>query len=167
VELEASRKTDVDKWMVGIKKAPPPKKSTAELEAECKMLRCLAQPKKPMCSDYKCTMQNLHCTKRSDEILQNQDEQMLKFLQETGLSVEQLHGQLEIQMAHVLKTWQLGEPMVNEKRFDNNTQTIIFHQWYLQQVKTGRLMFGFQYKHQYFYHGDGGSGLCGMKCIVY
>jgi hypothetical protein len=28
---------------------------------------------------------------------------MLKFLQETGLSVEQLHGQLEIQIAHVPK----------------------------------------------------------------
>jgi hypothetical protein len=28
---------------------------------------------------------------------------MLKFLQEIGLLVEQLHGQLEIQMAHVPK----------------------------------------------------------------
>jgi hypothetical protein len=90
-----------------------------------------------------------------DEILQNQDEQMLKFLQETGLPVKQLHGQSEIQMAHVLKAWQLGEPMVNEKHFDNNMQTRIFHQWYLQQVKIGRLIFGFQYKHQHFYHGDG------------
>jgi hypothetical protein len=79
---------------------------------------------------------------------------MLKFLQEIGLSAEQLHGQSEIQMAHVPKAWPLGELMVDEKRFDNNTQTRIFHQWYLQQVKTGRL-FGFQYKHQHFYHGDG------------
>jgi hypothetical protein len=66
--------------MVGIKKAPPPKKSTTELEAERKMLRYLAQPEKPMCSDYKHTMQNPHCAKWSDEILQNQDEQMLKLL---------------------------------------------------------------------------------------
>jgi hypothetical protein len=44
-ELEASRKADVDKWMAGIKKAPPPKKFAAELEAERKMVRCLAHPK--------------------------------------------------------------------------------------------------------------------------
>jgi hypothetical protein len=80
---------------------------------------------------------------------------MLKLLQETRLSVEQLYGQLEIQMAHVPKAWQLDKPMINKKRFNNNTQTRILHQWYLQQVKIGRLMFGFQYKHQYFYHGDG------------
>jgi hypothetical protein len=70
-ELEASMKADVDKWMAGIKKAPPPKKSAAELEAECRMLRCLSQQKKLMHSDYKCTVQNLYCAKRSDEILQN------------------------------------------------------------------------------------------------
>jgi hypothetical protein len=107
-----------------------------------------------MPSDYKCTMQNLHCAKRSDEILQNEDEQMLKFYQEAGLSVEQLQDQSEIQMAYVPNAWEIGEPMVDEKRFDNNTQTRIFDQLYLQQVKRGRLMFGFQYKHQHFYHGD-------------
>jgi hypothetical protein len=58
-------------------------------------------------------------------------------------------------MAYVPKAWKVGEPMVNEKHFDNNTQTRLFHQLYLQQVKRGRLMFGFQYKHQHFYHGDG------------
>jgi hypothetical protein len=42
--------------MASLKKAPPPKKSTKEIEAEAKMLRCLAVPKKPMPSDYKCTM---------------------------------------------------------------------------------------------------------------
>jgi hypothetical protein len=80
---------------------------------------------------------------------------MLKFCQEAGLSVEQLYGQLEIQMAYVPKAWEIGELMVDEKCFNNNTQTRIFHQWYLQQVKRGRLIFGFQYKHQHFYHGDG------------
>jgi hypothetical protein len=100
-------------------------------------------------------MKNLHCAKRSYTILQNEDEQMLKFLQEAGLSIEQLHGQLKIQMAYAPKAWEIGEPMVNEKCFDNSTQTIIFHQWYLQQVKIGWLMFGFQYKHQHFYHGNG------------
>jgi hypothetical protein len=58
-------------------------------------------------------------------------------------------------MAHVHKAWQLGELMVDEKCFNNNMQTRIFHEWYLQQVKIGRLMFGFQYKLQHFYHGDG------------
>jgi hypothetical protein len=38
---------------------------------------------------------------------------MLKFLQEIGLSVEQIHGQSEIQMANVPKAWQLGELMAN------------------------------------------------------
>jgi hypothetical protein len=71
-----------------LKKAPPPKKYAKELEAEAKMLRFLAEPKKPILSDYKCTMQNPHCVKRSDEILQNEDEQMLKFYQEAELSVE-------------------------------------------------------------------------------
>jgi hypothetical protein len=97
----------------------------------------------------------MYCVKRSDKILQNEDEQMLKFCQQTGLSVEQLHGQSDIQMAYAPKAWEIGEPVVDEKCFDNNTQTRIFHQWYPQQVKRGRLMFGFQYKHQHFYLGDG------------
>jgi hypothetical protein len=82
--------------MAILKKAPPPKKSAKELEAEGKMLRCLVEPKKPIPSDYKRTMWNPHCAKRSDEILVNEDEQMLKFYQEAGLSLEQLHGQLKI-----------------------------------------------------------------------
>jgi hypothetical protein len=113
--------------MASMKKTPPPKKSAKELEAERKMLRYLTEPKKPMPRDYKRTMQNLHCAKRSDEILHNEDEQILKFYQEAGLSVEQLHGQSDIQMAYVPKAWRIGEPMVGEKRFDNNTQTRIFH----------------------------------------
>jgi hypothetical protein len=80
---------------------------------------------------------------------------MFKFCQEAELSVKQLHGQLDIQMAYAPNAWEIAEPMVDEKRFDNNTQTRNFHQWYLQQVKLGRQMFGFQYKHQHFYHGDG------------
>jgi hypothetical protein len=80
---------------------------------------------------------------------------MLKFCQEAVLSVKQLHDQSDIQMACAPKAWEIGEPMVDENRFDNNTQRRIFHQWYLQQVKIGRQMFGFQYKHQHFYHGDG------------
>jgi hypothetical protein len=96
-------RANVGKWMAGFKKAPPPKKSAKELEAEHKMLRSLAEPKKPLSSDYKRTMQNLHCAKRLDEILQNEDEQMLKFCQAAGLSVEQLHGQSDIQMAYAPK----------------------------------------------------------------
>jgi hypothetical protein len=141
--------------MASFKKTPTPKKSTEDLEAEGKMLRCLAEPKKPLSSDYKCTMMNTHCAKRSNEILENEDEQLSKFYQEAGLSLEQLRGQSKIQMAYVPKAWEVGEPMVDEKLFDNSTQTWYFHQWYLQQVKRGRLMFGFQYKHHHFYHGDG------------
>jgi hypothetical protein len=107
-----------------------------------------------MSSDYKHTMMNLHCAKRADEILENEGEQMSKFCQEAGLSLEQLHVQSKIQMAYAPKAWEVGEPMVDEKRFDNSTQTRHFHQWYLQQVKRDRLMFGFQYKHHHFYHGD-------------
>jgi hypothetical protein len=92
MKLEASTILDVEKWMASLKKPPPPKKYAKELEAEGKMLRCLAQPKEPMSSDYKCTMMNLHCAKRSDDILENADEQMIKFCQEVGLSLEQLHG---------------------------------------------------------------------------
>jgi hypothetical protein len=69
---------------------------------------------------------------------------MPKFYQEVGLSVKQLHGQSDIQMSYVPKAWEIGELMVDEKHFNNNTQTRIFHQWYLQQVKIGRQMFGFQ-----------------------
>jgi hypothetical protein len=46
VELEASTRLDVQKWMASLKKAPPLKKPAKELEAEDKMLRCLAEPKK-------------------------------------------------------------------------------------------------------------------------
>jgi hypothetical protein len=42
VELEASTRLEVEKWMTSLKKAQPPKKSTKELEAEGKLLRCLA-----------------------------------------------------------------------------------------------------------------------------
>jgi hypothetical protein len=106
--------------------------SAKELEAKGKMLRCLAQPKKPMSSDYKHTMMNPHCGKRSDEIFENEDEQMIKFCQEAGLSLEQLHGQSKIQIAHAPKASEVGEPMVDEKHFDNSTQTRLFQQWYLQ-----------------------------------
>jgi hypothetical protein len=60
---------------------------------------------------------------------------MLKFYQDAGLSLEQLHGQSKIQMAYAPEAWIVGELMVDEKRFDNSTQRRIFHQWYLQQVK--------------------------------
>jgi hypothetical protein len=50
-ELEASTRLIVQKWIASLKKAPPPKKFAKELEDEAKMLRCLAEPKKPMPSD--------------------------------------------------------------------------------------------------------------------
>jgi hypothetical protein len=81
----------------------PPKKSVKKLEVEGKVLRCLAEPKKLISSDYKCTIQNPHCAKRADEILENEDEQMLKFYQEAGLALEQLHGQSKIQLAYAPK----------------------------------------------------------------
>jgi hypothetical protein len=73
--------------MTSFKKTPTPKKSTKHLEDEGMMLRCLAEPKKPISLDYKHTMMNTHCAKRLDEILENEDEQLSKFCQETGLSL--------------------------------------------------------------------------------
>jgi hypothetical protein len=52
---------------------------------------------------------------------------MLKFYQGVGLSLEQLHGQSKIQMTYASKAWVVGESMVDEKYFDNSTQTRIFH----------------------------------------
>jgi hypothetical protein len=129
--------------MTSFKKTPTHKKSVEDLEAKDKMLRCLAEPKESMSLAYKCTMMNTHCAKRSDEILENEDGQLSKFFQEAGLSLEQLRGQSKIQMAYAPKAWEVGQPMVDEKLFDNSTQTQYFHQWYLQQVKRGRLMYGF------------------------
>jgi hypothetical protein len=43
-------------------------------------------------------MQNPQCAKRSDEILENENEQMLKFCQEAGLSLEQLNSQKKIDL---------------------------------------------------------------------
>jgi hypothetical protein len=114
---------EVEKWMASFKKTPTFKKSSEDLEAEGKMLKYLAEHKKPMPSDYKCTMMNPHCAKRSDDILENGDEELSKFCLEVGLSLEQLHGQSKIQMAYAPKAWEVGELMVNEKRFDNSTQT--------------------------------------------
>jgi hypothetical protein len=152
--------------MASLKKSPPPKKSSKELEAEGKMLRCLTEPKNPMASDYKGTMQNPHCAKRLDEILENEDEQILKFCQEAGLSLEQLYGQSKIQMAYAPNAWVVGELMVDEKHFDNSTQTRIFHQWYLQEVKRDRLMLDFNINTNISTMVMVSSGLCGMKCIV-
>jgi hypothetical protein len=42
---EASTRADVEKWMIGFKKATPPKKSAKELQAKRKMLRSLAKQK--------------------------------------------------------------------------------------------------------------------------
>jgi hypothetical protein len=52
-ELEALMRLKVEKWMTSFKKTLTPKKSVEVLEAEGKMLRYLAEPKKPMPSDYK------------------------------------------------------------------------------------------------------------------
>jgi hypothetical protein len=106
--------------MESFKKAPPPTKSAKELEVKGKMLRYLVEPKKPMPSDYKHTIIKLHCAKSSDEILENENEQMIKFCQEAGLSLEQLHGQLNIQMAYASKAWVVCKPMIDEKHFDNS-----------------------------------------------
>jgi hypothetical protein len=57
-------------------------------------------------------------------------------------------------MAYAPKAWEVGELIVDEKLFNNSTQTWYFHLWYLQQVKRGRLMFAFQYKRHHYYHGD-------------
>jgi hypothetical protein len=57
---------EVEKWMTSFKKTSTLKKFVEDLEVEVKMLRCLAEPKKPMPSDYKCTMIILHCAKCSD-----------------------------------------------------------------------------------------------------
>jgi hypothetical protein len=141
--------------MASSKKTTTPKKSIEGLEAEVKMLRCLAEPKKPMLSDYKRTMINPHCAKRLDEILENEDEQISKFFLEAGLLLEQLHSQSKIQMAYAPKAWKVSKPMLDEKHFNNSTQTQHFHWWYLEQVKRGRVMFGFQYQHHHFYHGNG------------
>jgi hypothetical protein len=91
-ELEASMRLEIEKWMAKFKKTPTPKKSAEDLEVKGKMLRCLAELKKPMPSVYKCTMMNTHCAKSSYEILENEDEQLSKFYQETRLSLEQLCG---------------------------------------------------------------------------
>jgi hypothetical protein len=72
-----------------------------------------------MPSDYTRTMMNPHCAKRSDEILGNEDEQMSKFCQGAGLTLEQLHGQSKIQMTYAPKAWEVGKPIVDE----NSTQT--------------------------------------------
>jgi hypothetical protein len=45
---------------------------------------------------------------------------MIKFCQEAGLSLEQLHGQLNIQMAYASKAWVVCKPMIDEKHFDNS-----------------------------------------------
>jgi hypothetical protein len=52
-----------------------------------------------MSSYCKHTMMNLYCAKRSDEILENDDEQTSKLCLEAGLQLEQLHGQLKIEKA--------------------------------------------------------------------
>jgi hypothetical protein len=109
--------------LASFKKTPTPKKPIEDLEAEGKMLRYLAEPKKPMLLDYKRTMMNLHCAKRSDQILKNEDKQMMQFCLEAGLSLEQLHGQSKIEMASTHKAWEVREPMVDDKCFKNSIQT--------------------------------------------
>jgi hypothetical protein len=48
---------------------------------------------------------------------------MSKFFLEARLSLEQLHSKSKIQMAYAPKAWEVRELMVNEKHFDNSTQT--------------------------------------------
>jgi hypothetical protein len=52
---------------------------------------------------------------------------MSKFCLEAKLSLEQLHGQSKIQMTYAPKAWEVGEPMADEKRFNNTIQTRLVH----------------------------------------
>jgi hypothetical protein len=47
---------------------------------------------------------------------------MRQFCQEAGLSLEQLYDQSKIEMESTHKAWEVGEPIVDEKRFDDSTQ---------------------------------------------
>jgi hypothetical protein len=70
--------------------------------------------------DYKCTMMNPHCAEMSDEILENEDEQMSKFCLEAELPLEQIHCQLKIQMAYTPKAWEVGKSLVDEEMFQHS-----------------------------------------------
>jgi hypothetical protein len=69
-------------------------------------------------------------------------------------------------MAYAPNAWVVGELMVDEKHFDNSTQTRIFHQWYLQEVKRDRLMLDFNINTNISTMVMVSSGLCGMKCSL-
>jgi hypothetical protein len=167
VEWEASTRLEVEKWMTSFKKSPPPKKSAKELEAKGKMLRCLVEPKKPMPLDYKCTIMNAHYAKRSDENLENEDEQMIKFYQGVGLSLEQLHGQSKIQMAYASKAWVVGEPMSMR-----NVSIIVHKQDFCTSGTYNKLRevdscLDFNAITNISTMVMVSSGLCGIKCIAY
>jgi hypothetical protein len=126
-------------------------------QAKLKMLKNWQRPPKHPQSDLKRTLMNKECTKKSCEILGVKDEntQLRVFLQVAGLPKKQLYDESKVEVAQpTRKRWMEGQPMLEDFKFNNATQTQKFHKWCRDQAKAGREMFGFQYKHNHFLHGD-------------
>jgi hypothetical protein len=81
-------------------------------------------------------------------------EKCRQFLAEAGITDEQLNDVSLIEIAPVRERWEVGLAMIKTFPFSNMTQTRNFHDWYMAQAKSGRQMFGFQYKHEHFLSGE-------------
>jgi hypothetical protein len=158
-ELEVNALVDASmtKFMAQFMRMSPHVKSHEEHAMECKMLKSLQRSPKHPQSHCNRTLMNKECTKKSDKILSKMDEnvKLREFLEAVGITKEQHDDESKVEIVPMCMRWESGQPMLEDFKLSNVTQTQKFHKWYMDQAKAGRNMFGFQYKHNHFLSADG------------
>ena len=84
------------------------------------------------------------------------NEQEAEFLRETGFTLEQAVGTVDIPIAKVFAhLFKLGKPLVTKEEQEINLGTQMFnlHKWYMRMSNDEMDMFGVKYRDHDFYHG--------------
>jgi hypothetical protein len=153
----------VTKFFAQLKKLSPPVKSPKMHEAKLMMMKSLQMPTKHAQSNYNHTLVNKECTKKSDKILGETDEEakISQFPESVGITRGKLDDESKVEKGPTCLMWVAGQPMAQDIKFPNATQTRKFHKLYMDQSKAGINMFRFQYKNNHFLSGDG------EQCILW
>ncbi len=78
-----------------------------------------------------------------------------EFINDTGLTTDQLLGDEPIEKAEVKYMYELGKPLVKPEQLQSlHTQMYKFHQLYMKMSATGREMIGVRIRDMDFLQGD-------------
>lgn len=170
-ELDASVKEDVKRQLF-TRKQPEPKIDPATAKSFLQNLT-RGQKKRAQVSDYDRSLlksQGKRKAAASKPVAQlgNQPQESLpqlaseyelnvqRQMAETGLSREEITGEKEIPVSTDIKwPFKLGQPLVGPE-MESTLQTKMrrFHQWYLEQSRSKRRMFGVRVKDHDFFNGE-------------